>query len=58
MKTETNTKDNSSISGLAFAACMFIGAGIGALCNATQIGGALGMGAGFIAMILIKLKNK
>lgn len=30
--------------------CMFLGAGIGMLFNAVQIGGSIGLGAGFIAM--------
>lgn len=45
-----NKKSSSAIGGVVFIGCMFIGGGIGMLNNATQIGGAIGMGVGFIAM--------
>ena len=47
---EEKKKTGSSIGGLVFVGCMFIGAGIGKLYNALEIGGAIGMGVGFIAM--------
>ena len=43
-------KSGSSIGGVVFAGCMFIGAGIGMLFDRIEIGGAIGMGVGFIAM--------
>jgi hypothetical protein len=51
---EEKKKDGSSIGGLIFVGCMFIGGGIGMFYNSTQIGGAIGMGAGFIAMGAIR----
>lgn len=46
-------KNSSAIAGVAFAGCMFIGAGIGMIYNSAKIGGAIGMGVGFIAMAII-----
>jgi hypothetical protein len=43
-------KSNGSIAGVVFAGCMFIGAGIGMAMDAIQVGGAIGMGVGFLAM--------
>ncbi len=43
-------KSGSQIGGVVFAGCMFIGAGIGMLMGAVQVGGAIGMGVGFLAM--------
>lgn len=43
-------KSGSSIGGLLLVGCMFVGAGIGMIYNAVQIGGAIGMGVGFMAM--------
>jgi hypothetical protein len=40
----------SSIGSLIFVGCMFIGGGIGMIFHAVEIGGAIGMGVGFIAM--------
>jgi len=42
--------------GLFFVAFMFIGAGIGLLFGRPDVGGAIGMGVGFLAMAFIKLK--
>lgn len=50
---EQEKKSGSSIAGVVFIGCMFIGAGIGMLYDATAIGGAIGMGVGFIAMGVI-----
>lgn len=51
---ETKKKKSSSvIGGVVFIGSMFIGAGIGMMYDATQIGGAIGMGVGFIAMGVI-----
>lgn len=43
-------KTGSSIGGVMFVGCMFIGAGIGMIYNKPHIGGAIGMGVGFIVM--------
>ena len=44
-------------SGLVFIACMFIGAGIGLAFGRPDVGGAIGMGVGFLLMGLIRVKN-
>lgn len=43
-------KDGSSIGGIMFVGCMFVGAGIGMLFGNVPAGGAIGMGVGFLAM--------
>ncbi|PIQ16866.1 MAG: hypothetical protein COW67_00805 [Flavobacteriales bacterium CG18_big_fil_WC_8_21_14_2_50_32_9] len=53
MEENKKNKSASAIGGVVFAGCLFVGAGIGMLANATQVGGALGMGVGFIAMGII-----
>ncbi|MBA3901086.1 MAG: hypothetical protein H0X62_12920 [Bacteroidetes bacterium] len=50
---ETKKKTGSSIGGIALVGSMFLGAGIGMIFNKVQIGGAIGMGIGFIAMAVI-----
>lgn len=50
-------KDARSYSGLAFVACMFIGAGIGLAFGRPDIGGAIGMGVGFLVMAMIRSKG-
>lgn len=55
---ETNSRKNkakmgTSIGGVLFVGCMFIGAGIGMMYDAIPIGSAIGMGIGFIAMGII-----
>lgn len=47
---EEKKKSGSAIGGVVFVGCMFIGAGIGIMYNALPIGGAIGMGVGFICM--------
>ena len=44
-------------SGLVFVACMFIGAGLGLIFGRPDVGGALGMGVGFLLMGLIRVKG-
>ena len=46
-------KNSSAIGGVAFAGCMFIGAGIGMIYGKVKIGGAIGMGVGFLVMAAI-----
>ncbi len=43
-------KNGSSIGGVVFVGCMFIGAGLGMAYGKVQVGGAIGMGIGFLAM--------
>ena len=50
MEEESNKKNGSNIGGIVFVGCMFIGGGIGMLFHKANVGGALGMGVGFIAM--------
>ena len=48
----------SKVGGLLFVGCMFIGAGIGMLYDNVKVGGAIGMGVGFIAMAIAYLTVK
>ena len=50
---EEKKKSGSSIGGVVMVGCMFIGGGIGMLCDKVPVGGAIGMGIGFIAMGVI-----
>lgn len=43
-------KNSSAIGGVVFAGCMFIGAGIGMIYDDPKVGGAIGIGFGFLAM--------
>ena len=53
-------KSGTSIGAVVFVGCMFIGAGIGMLYGKKNVGGAIGMGVGFLAMAAIwaVYKNK
>ena len=53
----SNGKEKKEIGGLVFVACMFIGAGIGLLFGRADVGGAIGMGVGFLAMALLKSRE-
>jgi peptidoglycan/LPS O-acetylase OafA/YrhL len=44
------------IGGLIFVACMFIGAGIGLLFKRPDVGGAIGMGIGFLLLAIVRTK--
>ena len=46
-------QNSSTIAGVVFVGCIFIGLGLGLLYNATATGILLGMGTGFIAMGVI-----
>jgi len=46
------------ISGPIFVVLMFIGAGVGLIFGRPDVGGAIGMGIGFLVMVLIKTKYK
>ncbi len=43
--------------GLIFVACMFIGGGIGLAFGRPDVGGAVGMGVGFLLMGLVRTKK-
>jgi len=43
--------------GLLFVGCMFIGAGLGLVVNRPDVGGAIGMGIGFIAMAFVRVRS-
>ncbi len=47
-----------SLSGLAFVGCLFIGGGFGMLYNQVAAGWLIGLGAGFIAMAIVRMKCK
>jgi len=49
--------EDRRIGGLVFVACMFIGAGIGLVFDRPDVGGAIGMGFGFLLMALIREKS-
>ena len=51
-------KEERNPSGLLFIASMFIGAGIGMLFGETAVGGAIGMGVGFLLMAFIRTKTE
>lgn len=44
---------SSTIAGVVFVGCMFIGLGLGMLYNKTAIGIMIGLGVGFIAMGIV-----
>ncbi len=47
---EENRKNGKNVGGLVFVGCMFIGAGIGMAMGKVAVGGAIGMGVGFLGM--------
>ena len=49
--------ERKGISGLVFVSCMFIGGGVGLLFNRPEVGGAIGMGIGFLLMAFIKARE-
>jgi hypothetical protein len=52
----SETKEHE-LGGLAFVACMFIGAGVGLAFGRPDVGGAIGMGVGFLSMGIIHAKG-
>lgn len=49
--------EDTHIGGLVFVACMFVGGGLGLLFDRPDVGGAIGMGVGFLAMALLKSRE-
>ena len=45
------------VEGLVFVACMFIGGGLGLAFGRPDVGGAIGMGAGFLLMAMLRAKQ-
>ncbi len=56
-KSEEAKHEVRHFAGLAFVACMFIGAGIGLLFGRPDVGGCVGMGVGFFLMGFIRVKG-
>lgn len=50
-------KEDKGLSGLVFVACMFIGGGIGLLFGRPDVGGAIGMGVGFLLMAIFRSRK-
>ena len=56
MSTEPERRNRrSGVSGLAIAAGLFIGIGVGVLIDETAAGVLLGLGGGFVGMIVLRL---
>ncbi len=53
-----NTKGNMFIGSFLFCGFMFTGGGIGMIYDAPEVGGAIGMGLGFLAMGAVFLIRK
>lgn len=50
--------NKSAIGGLVLVGCMFIGAGLGMAYNEVVIGGAIGIGIGFLGMAMVWSSGK
>ncbi|HLP51592.1 MAG TPA: hypothetical protein VK154_11965 [Chitinophagales bacterium] len=56
---ETNQNgDKNKMAGILFVGCMFMGFGIGLLTGHQSAGIFIGMGIGFIAMVVFRMRNK
>ena len=51
-----NSKELKVFSGLVFVSYIFVGGGIGFLINQVAVGGAIGMGIGFLELAYLKTK--
>lgn len=49
------SKNGSSVSGLFFVGCMFIGVGMGFFFGNIPVGALIGMGIGFLVMGIIRV---
>lgn len=58
MNEKNEKKKIEEFSGLLFISSMFIGAGLGLLLGRPDVGGAIGMGVGFLLMGMIRIKVK
>ncbi|MEM2194579.1 MAG: hypothetical protein QW534_09150 [Candidatus Methanomethylicia archaeon] len=58
MDGKNERKEIEEFSGLLFVSLMFIGAGIGLLLGRPDVGGAIGMGVGFLLMGIVRIKVK
>ncbi len=52
------SEEDRDISGLIFVALMFIGGGIGLMFGRPDVGGAIGMGIGFLAMAYMRARYR
>lgn len=52
------SNNNTDVSGVIFAGCVVLGIGIGVLVNQAGAGTLIGVGVGFIAMAVVRSKNK
>jgi hypothetical protein len=50
-----SSKNSSSISGLFFVGCMFIGVGMGFFFGNIPVGALIGMGVGFLVMGIVRV---
>ena len=46
------------LGGTVFVACMFIGGGLGMAFGRPEVGGAIGMGVGFLLMSLVRVRTE
>jgi len=51
--TDNKVKTGSTIGGMIFVGCMFLGAGLGRFLGDTATGSMIGMGIGFVIMGII-----
>ncbi|MEM1575450.1 MAG: hypothetical protein QXF09_04055 [Nitrososphaerota archaeon] len=58
MNEKHEKKEIEEFSVLLFISSMFIGAGLGLLLGRPDVGGAIGMGVGFLLMGMIRIKVK
>ncbi len=56
-KPNTQANNSASTSGIVFVGCLFLGMGLGALADQAGAGTLLGLGAGFVAMALLRAKK-
>mgnify|MGYP001772641534 CR=1 FL=1 len=51
-------EEGRHVSGLVFVALMFLGAGVGLIFDRPDVGGAIGMGLGFLAMAYVRARYR
>lgn len=57
LKSEMGETKEREFGGLIFVGCMFVGAGIGLAFGRPDVGGAIGMGTGFLLMSIIRVNK-